>query len=225
MSEGRLSLKLVMSFYDIEVSEFICDVIAYFEGVGKILTFDKLAESSATLRIGGVDLTLVGSSGGLLRTELIMDNVNLLGNFAEFMNVYRRLLSLFPVGAVKVRNSELICVYETYIPLSHTQVDKYLNIPEVLRNYGIVVNEVNSETLDGVELINVIGTYVVAGLGIVKVIHTTLSRNYAVRCSLTMYKNVSIDDVSESTIKKLTYESQMLAQAVNEELYYSGFLR
>ncbi|MEM1982472.1 MAG: hypothetical protein QXZ63_02275 [Sulfolobales archaeon] len=225
MSEGRLSLKLAVTIGNVNVSEFICEVIASFEDIGRVLTFDKLTELSALIRIGGFDLTLIGGSGGLVRAEFIIDNINMLSDFSGFISTYRRLISLLPTRVSAVKGLELMCVYEAYIPIAYTAILKPSNISKVLSSYGILVDDVNTEVLDGVELINVMGTYVVAGLGAVRTIYSTLLRNYAVRSSFTMSKNVGVDDISVKTLKKLIYEVQVLAQVINEELYYRDFVR
>ncbi|MEM0362036.1 MAG: hypothetical protein QXT01_05725 [Sulfolobales archaeon] len=225
MIEGKLSLKLVMNLVNVKASEFICDVITLFEGVGRVVSFDKLAESSALIRIGAVDLVLIGGSGGVVRVEFIMDNVKPLSRFNDLLNTFKKLLSLLPSGGETLKNLELISSYETYIPLTNTPDYKSANISKVLSGFGISVNEVNFESLDGAGLLTASGTYVVGGLGAVKIIHTTLSRNYAVRSSLTMSKNVSISDINDQTIKKLLYETQILFQVVNEELFNSSYIK
>ncbi len=221
MIEGRLSLKLVVVFVSFDVPEFICDIITSFEGFGKVISFDKLSESSALLRVGAIDLILIGGSGRLVKAELLMDNCSLSDGFSGLVNVFKKLLGLKST-AVTVRDVELISSYETYIPLAKTLSYEPTNVSKVLSSYGILVNKISSESLDYAELLNVLGTYVISGLGVVTVTYVLLLRNYAVRASLTVSKKVDILEVNEQVIRKILYELQMLTQVISEELYFKG---
>lgn len=221
MIEGKISLKLVVIFANVDVPEFICDIITSFEGVGKIITFDKFSESSALLRIGAVDLILMGGSGRLVRAEVLMDNCSVSDDFSGLVNIFKKLLGWESV-IVTIKSVELIGSYEVYIPLTKTLSYESTYISKVLSSCGILVNKIDSENLDYAELLSALGTYVISGLGVVTVTCTLLLRNYAVRALLTISKNVNVLDVNEQVIKKMLYELQVLAQVISEELYFKG---
>ncbi len=222
MIEGKLSVKLIMNLVSPNVSEFICDVVTSFEGVGKVISFDKVSESSAYLRVGSVDLILTGGSGGVVRAELFIDSCDFMDDFSGFVNVFKRLLGQKLMKTTMIRSVELLSTYESYIPLTKPLKHEPGRISKALSSYGILVHGINSEVLEGVEVFSVSGTYVVSGMGAVRVYHSALMRNYAVRTSLTMSKVVKTSELNEEVIKRLTYESQILAHLINDELYFKS---
>ncbi|MCC6022516.1 MAG: hypothetical protein LM560_05315 [Desulfurococcaceae archaeon] len=218
MFEGRLFTKLTTSLGNVKASDFIGDLVTLFED-GKVLAYDKFTESSIYLRIGSIDLTVSGGSGNLVRVDLTIDNCDLLENFNNLVNIFNKVLTQKSVARAEVKYVELVSGFETYIPLTTSLTIKSTRISKVLSSYGILIKDIISEPINDTQLVSVTGSYVVSGLGIVNVVYTAIVRNYSVRSSLSMGKRVSKQDVKEELIKKLVYESYILSQIINEELY------
>jgi hypothetical protein len=218
MFEGRLFTKLTTSLGNVKASDFIGDLVTLFED-GKVLAYDKFTESSIYLRIGSIDLTVSGGSGNLVRVDLTIDNCDLLENFNNLVNIFNKVLTQKSVARAEVKYVELVSGFETYIPLTTSLTIKSTRISKVLSSYGILIKDIISEHINDTQLVSVTGSYVVSGLGIVNVAYTAIVRNYSVRSSLSMGKRVSKQDVKEELIKKLVYESYILSQIINEELY------
>ncbi|MEL9997443.1 MAG: hypothetical protein QXH99_02990 [Sulfolobales archaeon] len=218
MFEGRLFTKLTTSLGNVKASDFIGDLVTLFED-GKVLAYDKFTESSIYLRIGSIDLTVSGGSGNLVRVDLTIDNCDLLENFNNLVNIFNKVLTQKSVARAEVKHVELVSGFETYIPLTTSLTIKSTRISKVLSSYGVLIKDIISEPINDTQLVSVTGNYVVSGLGIVNVVYTAIVRNYSVRSSLSMGKRVSKQDVKEELIKKLVYESYILSQIINEELY------
>ncbi len=218
MFGGRLFTKLTTGLGNVKASDFIGDLVTLFED-GKVLAYDKFTESSIYLRIGSIDLTVSGGSGNLVRVDLTIDNCDLLENFNNLVNIFNKVLTQKSVARAEVKYVELVSGFETYIPLTTSLTIKSTRISKVLSSYGILIKDIISEHINDTQLVSVTGSYVVSGLGIVNVVYTAIVRNYSVRSSLSMGKRVSKQDVKEELIKKLVYESYILSQIINEELY------
>lgn len=225
MLEGRLSIRLVITLTCSSVPEFISDVVSLYDEGARLLNYDKFTESTASLRIGNVVLGVFGGSGGLVRVELAMDNCTPLSSYSDLVIVFRKLMTSKLISNSSIKQLEITCIYEAYIPLTTKLKYGPKHVSKVLSNYGILVSEVNSDVIDGMELLGVSGTLVVGGLGVLKLTYVALLRDYAVRSSLSISRKLMADEFDEKLVKRLTTELYVLAQSINEELYLRGMLR
>ncbi len=225
MLEGRLTIRVVITLMCGNVPEFISDVVSLYDEDARLLNYDKFTELTASLRIGSVVLGVFGGSGGLVRVELTMDGCTPLSNYGDLIAVYRKLMMSKFISNSSIKQLEVTCTYEAYVPLTTKLKYGPKYVCKVLSNYGILVSEVNSDVIDGMELVGVSGTYVIGGLGVLKLTYVALLRNYAVRSSLSISRRLMVDEFNEQLIKRLSTELYVLAQSINEELYLKGLPR
>jgi len=216
-------LKLALTLTNVDVRDLVYEVIEGLRNFNdmKLLSYDRIMESSAIVRVKDVDVNVFGNvRDSVARVDITRYCTDLITDYYPLTNILRAVVTLKPLSKARLNSVELSAASEAYLPLRTAGVNKITSfLRKLLEEGGVAINSMGVEKVADTAIITANGLYPVANLGVFTLIYVGIVRYSAIRMGLTLFKRYERpEDLNENTIKAVAMEVFTLGNLIADKI-------